>query len=169
MALSSNTIWEIRTTGNDSNGGGFVEGASGTDYSQQDSAEYTYTDLVIDGADNTIVSSASHSFIATDVGNIMQITAGTGFTTGFYEIVSVSSGEATLDRACGTVGSTGGTYAVGGALATPFYHRASVVAGNTTYIKEATYTYNSTQTLSVNGATTPDLVTTLSLGPGLVL
>lgn len=34
MALSSATVFEVRTTGADTNGGGFVAGAAGTDYSQ---------------------------------------------------------------------------------------------------------------------------------------
>ena len=143
-ALSSSTAWEVRTNGNNNNGGGFVTGGSGTDYSQQDSAEYTATDLEINSGDNTIVGSATHSFIASDVDNLMQITAGTGFTPGFYQIYSVSGGSATLDRACGTVESTGGTYAVGGALRNIDYHHLVMVAGNTTWIKaDATYSRSS--------------------------
>lgn len=118
MALPANMVWEIRgSNGSDSNGGGFVPGSGGTDYSQQNAAQYSGTNLVI-GATNTNVTSVSHSFISSDVGNIIQITAGTNFTTGFYEIVSVASGIATLDRACGTALASGGTWAEGGALAT---------------------------------------------------
>src|ERR1043166_5276958 len=45
-SLSSTLQWEIRTTGASSNGGAFRTGATGgTDYSQQNSAQFTYTDL----------------------------------------------------------------------------------------------------------------------------
>ena len=118
-ALPSGIAWEVRSTGNDSNGGGFVTGASGTDYSQQDGAQFSGTNLAVDGTTNTKVSSAAHNFAATDVGNLIHITAGTGWTSGFYEIVSVASNEATLDRSPAAVGTTGGTWAEGGALATP--------------------------------------------------
>ncbi len=38
MALPATAVWEVRTTGNDSNGGYFATvGGFGTDYSQQDS------------------------------------------------------------------------------------------------------------------------------------
>jgi hypothetical protein len=38
MALNAACVFEIRTTGSDSNGGGFNSGASGTDRSQQNGA-----------------------------------------------------------------------------------------------------------------------------------
>lgn len=119
---SNNSVFEMRpTNGNDSNGGGFVSGASGTDFSQQNSAQYTFTTLASsNGTTNPcVVSDTNHNFVASDVGNIMQITAGTNWTTSFFQIVSVAANNATLDRACGTAASlTNGTYAVGGALKT---------------------------------------------------
>jgi hypothetical protein len=116
MAISATTNFEVRTSGNNANGGGFVPGSSGTDYSQQDSAQYSGTDLVVDATTNTKVTSATHSFVAADVGNIIHITAGTGWTVDFYQIMSVASGAATLDRSPAATSTTGGTYAVGGAL-----------------------------------------------------
>jgi hypothetical protein len=114
--ISNLMIFEVSTTGSNSNGGCFKEGATGTDYTINAGA-YNFTDLVIT-ATNTIVTSASHNFVAADVGNCMRITAGTGFTTGIYEIISVATNAATLDRAAGTASSTGGTYFVGGPLLT---------------------------------------------------
>lgn len=140
MALSANTVWECRTTGNANNGGGFVTGAAGTDYSQQAAAQYTAADLVVDGADNTKVTSASHNFVTADVGNLLHVTAGAGWTPGFYEILSVSSNAAFLDRSPAGVGVTDGTYYVGGALATP-ENVAGQTAGNIIYVKaDGTYT-----------------------------
>jgi hypothetical protein len=155
MALAHATVFEVRTAGSDSNGGGFVTGSTGTDFSQQNAAQYTFTDLAsTSGTTNpSIVTSASHSFGATDVGNIMQITAGTSWLTGFYQIVSVSAGAATLDRACGSAASiTAGTYAVGGALLTwSILSNASLTAGNIIYIKSGTYTITSTISLGASG------------------
>ena len=115
MALSANTVFEIRANGVASNGGGFVTGASGTDHSQQDAVWSTRTDLVIDAVTNTDITSVGDAFAADDVGNLIQITAGTGFTVGYYQVVSVTVATARLDRAVGTVGSTGGTGHLGGA------------------------------------------------------
>lgn len=119
MALPNETlVWEFRpTVGDNDNGGAFLEGASGVDLTQQDSPEQAYTDLVIDAADNTkITSAAERTFIADDIGNCINITGGTGFTTGRYYISAVAAGVATLDRAVGTTSSTGGTGNLGGAL-----------------------------------------------------
>jgi len=146
MALSVLTAWDVRPgVGSDSNGGGFHTGASGTDFSQQNAAQYTFSDLASVSA--LVVSSASHNFVAADVGNIMQITAGTGFTTGWYEIVSVGANQATLDRSPGTVG-VGGTYAVGGALATISQAITAKVQGNDIWVKASgSYTVTVTQNL----------------------
>lgn len=142
-SLPTVTTWEVRpSVGAATNGGCFVTGASGTDFSQQNAAQYTFTDLVI-GATTTNVISVSHSFVAADVGNCMQISAGTGFTKGIYEIVSVAAGVATLDRSAGVAASSGGTYAVGGALdsTTSILTRLGLnsasqgTSGNTIYLK----------------------------------
>jgi hypothetical protein len=145
MALSADTVWEVRTTGDNANGGGFVAGASGTDYSQQDAAQVTYTDLAIDAATNTNVTSAATPFTASHVGNTLNVTGGTGFTTGRYRVVSVASNIATLDRAVGTTSSTGGTGKLGGALASLNTLASSMVASNRAFIK-ATGTYVQTAT-----------------------
>jgi len=122
MAFSATVVWEVRSTASDSNGGGFNSAAGGTDYSQQDSAQFTGTDLAGTNANTATptVTSASHNFVAADVGNIIQINSGTNWIAGFYEIKSVASNAATLDRACASVASpTNGTWHEGGALASP--------------------------------------------------
>lgn len=68
-----------------------------------------FADLVIDGSDNTKVTSTGYTFVATDVGKLLIVTGGTGFTVGVYYIASVAAGAATLSGAVGTVASTGGT------------------------------------------------------------
>ena len=64
MALSANTVLEVRNGGSDTNGGGFVTGAAGTDWSQQDAAQYSVTDGVTAGT--TTITSATANF-GTDV------------------------------------------------------------------------------------------------------
>jgi len=154
MALAATTIWELRTTGAASNlcGGGFNpantgnSGGPGTDYSQQNSPQYHFTDLAsANGTSSTpSVTSASHSFVGADCGNLLYISAGTNWTTGWYEIVSVSGGAAVLDRACGTSATlSSGTWYVGGALSdgtiSPLGNTGAV-AGNTVYVKSGTWT-----------------------------
>ena len=91
----------------------------GVDYTQQDAAAFSGTNLTVDATTNTLVTSAVHNFVSTDVGNLIQITAGAGWTAGFYQIVSVAANAATLDRSPAAVGTSGGTWAEGGALASP--------------------------------------------------
>jgi hypothetical protein len=147
MALAAATVWEVRTTGNDANGGGFVAGASGTDRSQQAAAQIAYTDLVL--ATTTTLTSALNPFSAAEVGNILNITGGAGFTTGWYQIVSVSVVTATIDRVGGTLGSTGGTGNLGGALLTPAQacSASCAVGGNTVWVRGGTYSSAVTVTL----------------------
>ena len=152
-ALSASTVWEVRPSGADTNGGGFVSGASGTDYSQQDSAPFSGTDLASTNGTNAspTVTSATHNFVSTDVGNIIQITAGTSWTTGFYQIVSVNSNAATLDRACGSSASlSGGTWAEGGALASIGECGSGFVSGNILYINNAGATVYSLTSATYN-------------------
>jgi hypothetical protein len=140
MAISSVTQWEVRTTGSDSNGGGFVAGASGTDYSQQDSAQFSGTNLVVDASVNTKVTSASHNFVSTDVGNLINVSSGSGWTPGCYQIVSVASNAATLDRSPAATSTTGGVWALGGAMATLGTAVANWVPQNNVWMKKGTYT-----------------------------
>ena len=162
MALSAVCTWEVRTTGNDGNSGGFVTGASGTDYSQQDASQYNAADLASsNGTTNpSVVTSASHNFVAADVGNIIRITAGTNWTTGFYQIVSCAANAATLDRAVGTAASlTGGTYVVGGAFASPGQAGGAKAQGNDVWIKAGTYTISSTSA-NVSGGRVSEVFST---------
>ncbi len=150
MAISALTQFEVRTTGADTNGGGFVAGASGTDYSTQDAAQSSGTNLVVDATTNTKVTSASHNFVATDVGNLIQITAGSGWTTGFYQVVSVASNAATLDRSPAATSTTGGTWALGGGLATIAKALTGWAVSNIIWVKKGTYT--KTSLLTITGA-----------------
>ena len=97
--------FEVRpTNGNDNNGGCYVAGATGTDFSQQNSAQKAFTDLVV-GATTTQATSVAHPFASTDVGNCVKVVSGSGCTTGVYQIVSVATVTATMDRSLGTAAS----------------------------------------------------------------
>lgn len=153
MALAATTVWEVRTDGDDTNGGGFNASRSGagTDYTYPSPAVYAYTDLVIQ-ATTTQVASVARPFVAADVGNIVNVTGGTGFTTGRYEVVSVATGVATLDRSVGTAASTGGTARLGGAMATPHLAAAAAADDNAVFIRSGTYTVSVTGTAAPGGS-----------------
>jgi hypothetical protein len=68
---------------------------------------YGFTDLVI-GATTTQVSSAARPFTDDDVGDVLNVTGGTGFTVGTYTIQSMASGIATLNASVGTTASSSG-------------------------------------------------------------
>ena len=120
MTFTAQIVWEARTTGSDTNGGGFRLGGSGSDYSQQNSPQYSGTDLEINSANNLQVkSTTAGSPIAADVGNLIMISNGLSWNLGWYEIVSQDGTWWTLDASPGAAGLTGGHFAVGGALASP--------------------------------------------------
>lgn len=155
MALSAATTWEIRTTGNAANAGGFVTGASGTDRSQQDAAH-----VVIDGATitatvnatTTILDLVGYTAIADDVGNLVRI-AGGDMTAGTYQITAINAGGGnrwTIDRSGGTAGQTG-TGRMGGAQSDPALVAALLVAGNTVHQKAGTYSITSASTNVAGG------------------
>lgn len=87
---------------------------------------YTFTDLKL-GATANILSSASHPFVPQDVGQVVNITSGTGFTPGNYTIASLqiaqaggTTGNAILATPAGTAGSTGGHGTMGSNQITAF-------------------------------------------------
>lgn len=143
MAISANSVLEVRTGGSDTNSGGFVTGASGTDYSQQDSPQLTPG---IGGTSQVHTTTTQVVFtlytpVAGDVGNLLNITGG-GATAGLYEITAIDAGDKlwTLDRSCGTAGQDVAG-AMGGAFATPGKAAAvATVSGNKIWVKDGTYT-----------------------------
>lgn len=150
MAFLATMQWDVRTSGSDSNGGGFdpTAGVPGTDYSQQNSPQVTYTDLVIDGTTNTKCTSAAFPFTSAHVGNVINITSGTGFTVQRVQIISVSAAVATCDKSLGTLSSTGGNGKLGGGLLTIPTAAGLMVSGNRMWIKSGTYTLTSVVSLT---------------------
>lgn len=121
MALSTNTVWEVRSGGSDINGGGFVTGASGSDFSQQTSPQATLTVNSVVNSTTTIIDVDAGDYTCTDddVGNTLHIHADGSATEGWYRITARSSQQWTLDRSAGTAGQTLTSSRMGGALATP--------------------------------------------------
>lgn len=155
MALSTSTAWEIRpSTGLDTNGGGFVAGASGTDWSTANPAQYLLTNGQTQGTTVILTSSAA----ADMVGNIAYITGGTGsVVAAWYQIISVSVGVSiTVDRSTGLTAGTGTTINIGGSLQTLPTVLLINTSGNKIFVKaEATITTTATITLSVAGPNPP--------------
>lgn len=140
-AIPATTVWEVRTTGASTNGGGFNSARGGTDYSQQDAAQLSLTDLAMTTGGTTLTS-ATGGFTDAMKGNLIYIASGTNFTAGYYEIVSVTdTNTVTLDRDA-TDGTNGlsGSGKVGGALDSFTNIQGTITSGNIIYIKSGTYT-----------------------------
>jgi hypothetical protein len=148
MALSGSTVFNVRPSGSDTQAsGGFVTGASGTDYSLQDAFQFDITTVSVVHSTTTQVNIhvSDWTIDATWVGNLLNITAGTA-TAGLYEIVSVDipNNRLQLDRSAGTAGQTVEGY-IGGAFATPGKAAAVMtVDQQRAYVKSGTYTITTT-------------------------
>ncbi len=127
-------------------------GPPGIDYTQQNGVQITYTDLVIDGANNKKLTSVAHPGTSDLVGNTINVTSGTGFTVQRVEILNVDgSGAYYVDKSAGTLGSTAGQAKLGGALASPGLAGAQLEIGadsGVIFIKNGTYTLSGTANVS---------------------
>jgi hypothetical protein len=152
LALNINTVWEIQTGGDDTNGGAFVTGSSGTDFSQQTSPQATLTTASVVHSTTTQinVSAGDYTVSAADVGNQFQLNSGTA-TAGFYQItaVDVPNNRWTVERSVGTAGQTcagkmGGCLASLGKTGRTEALGTSAGQGNKVWVKSGTYTLTST-------------------------
>ncbi len=137
--------FELRPSGSDANGGGFIAGATGTDRSQSNTAFCSATDLVLVTA--TTATSVTCPFSAASVGNLINVTAGTNFTVQRCAVISVATVTATLQcegANAGTSGATGGSFALGGGLAS--WAKAVLLLTQTSYCK--VYVLTGTYTLT---------------------
>jgi len=155
MALPNTLVWEVQTGGSDDNGGAFVSGGSGTDYSQQTSAQATLTTASVVNSTTTIIDVDSGDYTCTDsdVDNVIKITGGTA-TAGRYRIVSRSGQQWTLDRSAGTAGQTV-VGNMGGCAATPGEVAGAMVSGNHVWIKSGTYTLSTSSANTSGGQYNP--------------
>ncbi len=159
MALPATAVWEVRTTGSVNNGGFWNTAGTGTDYSQSGSVQYPLTGATAVGAGAVIL----HASAASDmVGNGLKVVSGSGFTVGWYEVISVVVGVSiTTDRNCTSGVGSSGVVNIGGAViwdggASNLV--GAVVAGNKVWT--ATGSYSSVQgATSANGNGTTGKIT----------
>lgn len=153
MAFTATAVGRVRVGGADTNGAFYDAGIAGaaTDYSDQDAAQATFTNLsclVADDAGRLVIRDASAGglFTSAMIGNAIRIHAGTGWVTGYYFITAVGSSDLiTVDRSpANGADRTAGSGNVGGAAATIKRVADSAnstgdkcVAGNTIYIQGA--------------------------------
>lgn len=137
-----------------------TSGTFGVDYSQQDTANSSVTDLASVGASTTITS-VSNPWSPVSVGNFLHITTtGTGahMVVGWYEIVSESGlGSVVLDRTPndGTSGlaATGQTGGAGRLNALEDTFNAMLPASSLIWVKNGAYTFSgAVSTANTNAA-----------------
>lgn len=160
MAIAAGAVYEVRSlaTASNANAGFYVPGGGGTDWSQQNAAQYSLSGLTSSGLGAVILTSSASTDM---VNNGMNITAGTNFTTGRYQILSVVAGVSiTVDRNCTTGVGAAGVCKIGGALSWQTANDVAntpVVAGNTVYLKNdgayASYGANNVNFGSAAGST----------------
>jgi hypothetical protein len=151
LALTANTVWEVRTTGSDTNGGAFDATIAnhGTDYSQQDAANtvgnnISTTDAVAAGT--TTITSATASFTSAIIGNVIYLAGGTGSLAATRVQVTAFTNSTTITVDATVATGTGITMNIGGALLSPAIAAAFRVTGNTVWIKSGTYSITTAST-----------------------
>ncbi len=161
MAIGATMVWEVRpTNGSNLNGGGYDSGVAGatTDYSQQNTAQESFTDLATADGTTTTVTSAAALFTSAMIGNVLHIESGTNWEPGFYVVTTfVSTSEITVDRSPTSAAGASGVGKVGGATKsfsgqTTQTLQANLVAGNKVWVKNEAW--NESVALSVVTGTT---------------
>lgn len=163
MAISASTQMNVRDDGVDTNGGGFVAGASGTDYSLQAAANSggnnsSTTDVVANGT--TTLTSAGASFTSAIVGNIIYLTGGTGPLAATRRQVTVFTNSTTITVDATVASGTGITMNVGGAFLTVGAAVTACVSGNIVNVKTGTYTITAVIAMTVTTLTVKGYGTT---------
>lgn len=138
MSIAGATVFEIRPGGIDTNGGGYVPGSSGTDWTQQDSPQYSVTDGVAVGT--TTITSATAAFGTDVVGNIANI-------GGVWRQIISRTNSTTIVVDSNVTSGTGLTIKIGGGFATPTQAISVMITTNTAYCKGATYALTSALTI----------------------
>lgn len=124
---------------------------SAIDYSQQDAAQISFTDMVIGGT-STQFTSVLNPITDAMVGNAINVASGATCTVQTVQIISQSAGTATVDKSLGTAaGVCSG--ALGGSRLTVASITALYVAGNSIHIKGGTYTLTTTTAFAVTCTT----------------
>lgn len=113
--------------------------APGVDYSQQTGAQVTFNGSTITattaGAAAVITITGYTPNPATDVGNTLNISGGTLFLTGIYQIIAATTTTWTLDRNCTSGIGAAMVGKMGGAFATIGQFGAVAVSGSKCFVK----------------------------------
>jgi hypothetical protein len=170
-AINVTVVWEVRTGGSDTNGGGFKAGATGTDFSQTNSkrtapdvTNISTTDAVADGS--TTITSATANFTAAIVGNVVYFAGGSGTITAQWREVTVYTNSTTVTIDTAIAASTGMTMNIGGALASPGQAAGAKVTCNPVYVAAGTYVL-STASPNVAGGIVADTGTGTAANPNI--
>ena len=145
MTISATAVWEIRPGNGDNTNGAVFDPSmvgAGTDYTQQDGAQLSLTDINHTGGSLTITS-VTGGFTTAMIGNAIRMNGGTNITLGWYMITSVTNtNTAAVDRSMGASSSTNGQGKVGGATKSfsgqttiTLISAASLQPGNRIYVK----------------------------------
>lgn len=160
-AISANTAWEVRTAGASTNGGGFVAGATGTDWSQYDNKnaaacsscgsatdDLSTTDAVAAGT--TTITSVTANFGTTIVGNVIYFTGGTGAIAAVRRQVTARASTTSITIDAAIAASTGMTMNIGGALDSPATALLFNTTSNRIFVRSGTYVTTTGYTLNNN-------------------
>ncbi|HEV2674172.1 MAG TPA: right-handed parallel beta-helix repeat-containing protein [Aliidongia sp.] len=130
MTIGATSVWRVRTGGNNLNGGGYDAAISGaaTDYSQQDTAQWTSSSVTSSGTTCTDNTSAG-TLTSAMVGNAVQLSGA------IYFVTSVPTANTfVVDRAPAV---TAVAAKLGGGWADPFANLTTAIVqpGNTVWIR----------------------------------
>ncbi len=150
MALATSLVWEARSAGNINNGGAYMPGSSGTDWSQQNSPQYALTGVTSSGSGSTLLTASA----ATDmVGNVGKVVSGTNVNLGWFQVSSVVAGVSiTFDRAVATGVAVSVVLNIGGAVSAVGDIVAAIGDGNKIYAKNSSTETRSTALTFTVGA-----------------
>ncbi|KKN57106.1 hypothetical protein LCGC14_0565780 [marine sediment metagenome] len=161
MALSAGALWGVRPGGNDLNGCYFYDEDPGTsvDYTDQDAAEETFTNLTTSGAGSTTLTDgdAGGLFTAAMPGNGIYISGGTNFTVGMYYVKTrTDANNVVLDRSPtpGGAGASGAGKLGGSRLTLLDAFFEGVSAGDTIWIMAGSFTLTEVINISKSGTST---------------
>ena len=158
MALSANSVFEVQQAGSDTNGGGFVTGAAGTDFSlittNRPNGGTDGSSALAVAVGTTTITCADAQFTTAIVGNIVYFAGGTGSITGCWRQVTARASSTSITIDSLIAASTGMTMNIGGALASPALASSiAAVSGQIIYVKynASVYAITSASTNVVNG------------------
>lgn len=139
VAQAKRIEWEVRTTGDVANGAGYLD-LGGSDYSQQNVAQLTITDLTCFQG-RTKIYTANGGFTGPMIGNFIKVSSGSNFTAGYYLILSVlSTNYAIVDRTpCPAGDGSGGNAKVGGGAAEISDVDSELGPNHILWVKSGTY------------------------------